>query len=747
MTRVALLWHMHQPFYVDVLTGEHVLPWVRLHALKDYWGMVALLREFPRVKATFNLVPSLLVQLEAFASGAARDRHLDIGLKAADQLNDEERAFCVAEFFHAQRQRMIDPYPRYRELLDRRGNGGLSPRSQAAQFSTDDLRDLQVWHKLVWIDPWYHDHDPRVQALLGKGRGFSEEDKAALREVEVELLRRVVPEYAGAAERGQVELSTSPFYHPILPLLCDSDVYLRTHPQSRMPREPFRHPEDAREQLARAAAFHEKLFGHRPVGVWPSEGSVSDAMVPLVAETGLRWMATDEEILARTLGSGFGRDGDGQVEHPERLYRPYLIAAGGKNVACGFRDHALSDLIGFMYASWSADGAADDFVYRLVNAGRRFAARTSGEEATIFVVLDGENAWEHYDRQGRPFLRALYARLSAHPEIRTVTMAEACTAPRETLSSIFPGSWINGDFYIWMGHPDDHRAWSQLAEARRTLDAAAGAAPATAVDRAREEMLIAEGSDWFWWYGDDHSSEHDREFDQLFRRHVRNVYRALDRPIPEELFVSNISTQPAEVALAPLTGFINPVLDGQVTSYFEWIGAGRAEAAADVGGTMHNVSDGERVIAAVEFGFSQDFLFVRLEGRSALEAVFEPDVEVRLKFLVPAGVHVVVDAVDASGPGVSAGGRRIRGVRSRLEIRDPREGVWRTQACPEIGVGLGRILEIRVPFRCLEGRGQTQVAFVVTVSRRGADVEQHPQHGPIEVPLPDPSFAAKNWTV
>ena len=239
MTRVALLWHMHQPLYQDLATGEHILPWVRLHALKDYWGMVALLEEFPGVRVTFNLVPSLLVQLDAFARDQARDRHLEIGLKPADALTEDERAYAVANFFHAHGPRMIAPYPRYAELLAKReaAGRGLSARGQAAQFTADDLRDLQVWHKLAWVDPFYFDRDERVRALVARGRGFTEEDKATLRAVELELLRRVVPEYRAASERGQVELSTSPFYHPILPLLCDTDVYLRTHPHSRMPRE------------------------------------------------------------------------------------------------------------------------------------------------------------------------------------------------------------------------------------------------------------------------------------------------------------------------------------------------------------------------------------------------------------------------------------------------------------------------------------------------------------------------------
>lgn len=585
MTRVAILWHMHQPFYQDLATGEHILPWVRLHGLKDYYGMVALLREFPGVRVTFNLVPSLLVQLDAFAREQALDRHLELGLKPADALSEDERAFCVEHFFDAHRQRMIDPHPRYAELLAKRGPGagGLSPRAQASHFSANDIRDLQVWHKLVWLDPYYLESDPRARALLEKGRAFSEDDKATLRTMELELLRNVVPEYRDAAARGQIELSTSPFYHPILPLLCNTDVYLRTHPASRMPRERFQHPEDAAEQISRAVAIHEKLFGARPSGLWPPEGSVSDDMVPLVSAAGFRWMATDEEILARTLGRGFTRDGQGNLEQPDVLYKPYRVGKAGQEVACVFRDHTLSDLIGFSYASWAADAAADDFIRRLVEAGRRFGAKASGMETTIPVILDGENAWEHFEGGGRPFLRALYGRLASHAELRTVTMAEACANPKDSLPSIFPGSWINGDFYIWIGHPDDHRAWSQLAEARRAYDSPGPAVSNTGLARAREELLIAEGSDWFWWYGDDHSSEHDLEFDDLFRRHVRNVYRALEKPIPEELFVTNITTKPPALEISPPSGFITPVIDGEVTSYFEWVGSGCVEAVAAAG--------------------------------------------------------------------------------------------------------------------------------------------------------------------
>ena len=334
--------------------------------------------------------------------------------------------FILQNFFSAQRSRMIDVYPRYAALLALRGSVATPTEMRAAvrRFNADDLRDLQVWQKLAWLDPQYLADDARVRGLVEKGQGFSEEDKTALREIELELLNLAIPAYRDAAARGQIELSTSPFYHPILPLLCDTDIYKRTHPDSPMPRQRFTHPEDALEQLTRAADCHERLFGRRPRGLWPSEGSVSDAMVPLVAQAGYGWMATDEQILGRTLGSGFARDGEGRVTSPERLYTSYLLRAGGAQVACGFRDHSLSDLIGFTYSGWPADRAAEDFVARLADAGHR-AAAAGGQDPVVFVILDGENAWEYFEGGGRPFLRALYGRLAAHPDLRTVTMGEA----------------------------------------------------------------------------------------------------------------------------------------------------------------------------------------------------------------------------------------------------------------------------------------------------------------------------------
>jgi alpha-amylase/alpha-mannosidase (GH57 family) len=734
MTAVAFLWHMHQPYYEDLITREHILPWVRMHALKDYYGMVALLEEFPKVRATFNLVPSLLVQLEAFAAGQAHDRYLETGLKPADALAPEERAFIVENFFSAQPQRMIEPYRRYAELLALRGDLSSPGAVDAAvkRFSTDDLRDLQVWQKLSWVDPYYLSGDARIKGLLEKGRDFSEDDKALLRTVELEILNAVIPAHRKRAEAGQIEISTSPFYHPILPLLCDTDIYKRTHPNSAMPRHRFQHPEDAGEQLERAAAYHERLFGRRPVGLWPSEGSVSDAMVPLVATAGFQWMATDELVLARTLGISFNRDGGGQVDQPRRLYTPYRLAVGDRRVAIAFRDHALSDMIGFQYANWAPDAAANDFVSRLAEAGRRASFGGGGGEPTIFVILDGENAWEHFEGGGRPFLRALYKRLSDHPDLRTVTMSEACRGARDTLPGIFPGSWIDANFYIWIGHADDHRAWTQLAEAHDVLESATNVDD-KARQRAHEEILIAEGSDWFWWYGDDHSSAHDAEFDDLFRRHLRNVYRLLQRPAPDELFVTNISVGAQPAMQVDPTGLIHPTLDGEDSSYFEWLAAGEVEVR-EVSGAMHQADRPRRILTGIKFGFDPERLMIRLDVAERAADILSEGYTFAVTFLEPEGIRV--SFAKAHGE-----------VHATLSVRNGGPEGWAER--PFTGhVAAETIVEVAVPLTDLPGAANGKaVSFVVTTSDpAGTEVERQPATHPVRVELPSPDLEARNWT-
>jgi alpha-amylase/alpha-mannosidase (GH57 family) len=429
-------------------------------------------------------------------------------------------------------------------------------------------------------------------------------------------------------------------------------------------------------------------------------------------------MATDEEILARSLNRTFARDRD--------LYRPYLVGSGDASVACGFRDHLLSDLVGFTYSSWDPQAAADDFVRRIESTGDRYEAQRSGEEATVFIVLDGENAWEHYEGQGRPFLRAVYERLERAPSLRSVTMSEACATATERLPRIHPGSWINADFYIWIGHTDDRRAWGQLARARRALEEVSPVVSVDAVGAAREELLIAEGSDWCWWYGDDHHSDHDREFDDLFRRHVRNIYRALGLAIPEDLFVTNISTIPPKVSSLPPSGPIAPRIDGRDSSYFEWLGAGEVTPSVTAG-AMHQVAEVGQRIAAVRFGFDTDNLFLQVITAEPLSGSLAQGGELTVAFLDPAGLRVAV-----------SGARRAGTVSRRLG-----DGAWAEVHWSDIEAAVDSRAELRIPFERLAVREHAELTFVVTLRRSPRDVDESSLT--VATTVPGSSLTGRGW--
>ncbi|MFB3853632.1 MAG: glycoside hydrolase [Vicinamibacterales bacterium] len=722
MIKVAILWHMHQPHYGDPETGAQLLPWVRLHASKDYLGMVEMLREFPGIRLTFNLVPSLIRQLDELARGRLADRYLDLARKPASSLTLEERAFIVANFFHAQRARMIEPWTRYRELLMKRedaGQGGLGtdPWEKAAtSFDEGELRDLQVWQRLAWVDPMYA-ADARVSGLLQKGRGYTERDKEILDAIESEIAGRIIPAYRAAAARGQVELATSPFYHPILPLICDTDVYAQIRPEAKVV-PPFRHPEDASMQVARAIECHRRHFGVSPRGLWPPEGAVSDAVVRIAAQNGFAWIATDEAILARTLGTSFARDGEGTLERPELLYRPYRVRVAGGETTCLFRDHVLSDLIGFTYSSWDPEAAAEDLVRRIVAGGRRYAERTGGEDATIPIILDGENAWEHYPGQGRAFLRSFYGRLAGHPEIRTVTMSEAAGGANSTLGGLVPGSWANGDFYIWIGHEDDRRAWAQLSLARQALAEAEAAARLgeRALEKAREEMMIAEGSDWFWWYGDDHSSDQDFEYDVLFRSHVEAVYRALGRPAPEYLAFTNITVGVKAVDIVQPQGPIEPVVDGRADE--EWERAGYPKFRHMSGAMRQSAPDLIGKVSAIRFGTGDGTLYVRVDMTIPPGEVLAKGARLSIRFQKPAGMRLDI----AAGPN----GDTAASWRSRTP-----DGGWGSRPDLKARAAAGEVLEIAMPLAVLRTAGVDEVAFYVTLERGDAEVGRYP--GPVPI--------------
>jgi len=599
---LCFLWHMHQPFYKDLMTGEYKLPWTRLHALKDYYGMVRILKDFPRVRQTFNLVPSLLLQIEEYAASAAADPFLVTALRPAEELSEQEQAFALHYFFQANVTRMIHRYPRYAELHGAWLAADQNARRARHFFNARTMRDLQVISQLAWFDEEFQANDPEVRGLIEKGRDYTLEDQAVMGSKQLEILNHVLPVYQEFAASGQIEISTTPFYHPILPLLCDSSIAEVSHPYVALP-SPFRYPGDARHQLDKARAYFHRMFGGYPAGLWPSEGSVSDEVLGLASEIGFQWIATDNGVLTRTLNEAAGVD---------LTYRPYLWRQHGREIRVIFRDHYLSDLIGFVYARMEAAEAAAHFLDRVRENCRGIL--DSGRDALVPVILDGENAWEYYDRNARPFFGELYQRISDDPTMDAVTVSEALSRmPPRPLDHIFPGSWINTNFDIWIGAEEDNKAWEYLLRARETYDRVMkDAESAGAIGQnhvlALEELLIAEGSDWCWWYGPEHYSNNRVEFDLLYRTHLANVYRALGLGPPDELSRPIVKTH-APAIHEPPTAPVRPVIDGEVTSYFEWMGAGSYHIDAR-SGAMH----GQRFyIGGLLYGSDGRHFFLRLD--------------------------------------------------------------------------------------------------------------------------------------
>ncbi|HLY99776.1 MAG TPA: glycoside hydrolase family 57 protein [Candidatus Angelobacter sp.] len=571
---LLFLWHMHQPYYKDLITGEYRLPWVRLHALKDYYGMVKLLDDFPGLHQTFNLVPSLITQIQDYVAGEGSDPFFEVAARPASELGIAEKRFALQYLFQANPEHLIGRYPRYRELWER--SRQFSRRQEdlidVSVMTESDFTDLQVLSQIAWFDEFFLE-DPEIKEIVRKGRGYSLEDQRLVITKQRNFLAKVLPAYTSAAQDGKIEISTSPFYHPILPLICDTDVAAISRHGIPLPRR-FRHPEDAREQILRGLNLHEQVFGIRPRGMWPSEGSVSSEVLGTAHELGIRWVATDEGVLARSSGVVLRHDGSGRLdeERAQRLYQAFEWREGSASVNMLFRDHTLSDLIGFVYSGMPPKEAAEDFIRRIKESAEAVLAK--GKTPVVSIILDGENAWEYYPQSGREFLRRLYEGVLADPSFAALTVSEALDrepAPK-ALNTIVPGSWINANFDIWIGAPEDNVSWDRLSEARDFFTDKAPAAAPEQRSLALEELLIAEGSDWNWWYGPEHHSANDREFDELYRKHLANVYHALGAA-PPDILALPITASQVRPLFTLQTAYIHPQIDGRDIGYFDWLGA------------------------------------------------------------------------------------------------------------------------------------------------------------------------------
>jgi alpha-amylase/alpha-mannosidase (GH57 family) len=690
---VVFLLHMHQPQYVEPRSGRALLPWVRLHGARGYLNVARLLYEHEAVRLTVNFVPSLVQQLAEVASGApgTEDEWLRIAL--LEGWNDAERAFAVERFFSLNWDRGVRTRPRYLELLDQ--------RERKQPFSDADVRDLTVLFNLGWLGFAARQNDREIAELEHKGRGYTRDDLLLVVERQRSANARVLPLYRQLAERGQIELSTSPFYHPIVPLLVDTEHARRAMPHASLPPR-FAWPDDATLQIVRGKEAHARAFGASPAGMWPPEGSVSPEAVARYAEAGIGWLATDEGNLWRSLeGVPHGR-GD--------LYRAWRY----HGVDLVFRDREISDKVGFAYAHGdAASGVAD-----LVGRARAAAAQSSapdGEPALVPIFLDGENPWESYPDDGEPFLRALFTALTHDAQLKTATVKQhlADAPSRRELPTLHSGSWIDSDFHIWIADPIKNRAWELLGQARAAF-ANTQFSDESARAAAHERLLAAEGSDWFWWFGEPFHSMEDALFDALFRAHLSGAYQAMGKEPPRALDEPVAQARPvaAEAVSAPYA-FITPRIGGD--GFYDWQGAGRY--AVPRGAAMAD----NPLVTMIRFGFDRVTLYLRLEPSDA-----------RATELMSATVDLEISVGEARVLWHLGGDELVR------EGAETEHGGQ---------VARRRTLELAAPLVLLGARAGDRLSLVVRVrDDKGAPLGRYPADGAIRVTVPGDEFEAENWS-
>jgi alpha-amylase/alpha-mannosidase (GH57 family) len=725
---LAFLWHQHQPYYPDDVGGETLMPWVRLHGTKDYYGMALHIKEVPEFRCTINLVPSLLVQLQRYTNRGGSDRHLDLSRLPADGLSQADALYLLDHFFMANVDNMIRPYRRYYELYLRRGFGSDTPAKALPRFSTRDFRDLQVWSNLTWFHPLAFEIDRDLHAFLEKGQAWSEDEKLWLLDKQMDILRQIIPLHRELAQSGQVELTTTPFYHPILPLLWDKRLARQAMPGCKLPQHVDSYPEDARLQIQRGVEFHKNLFGMAPAGMWPSEGSVAQEVVSAIASAGIEWIATDEEILSESTHGWVSRDAQGHMRNPELLYRPWKVQDEHSQLQIVFRDHAMSDLIGFHYQRSEPVHAVNDLLGKVTAIGRAAGPKNGGRPPLVPIILDGENCWEYYPDGGVKFLRTLYRSCVQNEQIRPVRMIDHLRdyPAVDKIDRLFAGSWISHNFAIWIGHAEDNTAWDLLHQTREFLlraEAEQRAAPQV-LQQAWEEIYIAEGSDWFWWYGDDHSSALDGLFDQLFRRHLQNVYTLLGVACPSVLNHPIKKVERRAIHSEP-RGFSPVKVDGRA-AYFEWINAARYVSGSERG-TMTLVT--ESLIREVLFGFDKDRLLIRVDTRGKSADDLAGIDELRVRFSEPHDVEV-----------------RITG----FPVGTLQAELHRTNRLVDnanLQAAIDRIFELSVDFADLNVRPDDPVHMYVEAFAREQSIDRAPREGSLELTVPTPDFEQIMWRV
>jgi len=747
---VAIIWHQHQPLYksraaATATQEQYRLPWVRLHGIKDYLDLILILEKYPSLHQTVNLVPSLILQIEDYVAGKAIDPWLELLLKPIEAFTHDDKQFAIERCFDGNHRTLVDPHPRYRELYEQQQEWGV--HGCLERWDDRAYVDVVTWHNLGWFDPMFWD-DPAIARWLQQQTNFSLADRQQIYAKQQEILAKIITKHREMQANGQLEVTTTPYTHPILPLLADTNAGQVAVPQMTLPKRRFQWAEDIPRHLGKAWDLYCDRFGQPPRGLWPSEQSVSPAILPYIAEAGFRWIVSDEAVLGWTLKHFFHRDGAGNVFEPELMYRPYRLETTHGDLAIVFRDHRLSDLIGFTYSSMKPHQAAADLVGHLEAIGRSLKHRQPADAATetshglaepwlVTIALDGENCWEFYEKDGLPFLEALYSRLSDRDDLKLVTVSEFLDQhpPTATLpaADLHSGSWVDGSFTTWIGDPAKNRAWDLLYDARQTLAQHPEATEATNPE-AWEALYAAEGSDWFWWFGEGHSSSQDAMFDALFREHLAALYTALNEPIPDDVLTpvevhENVGDRPPQ-------SFIHPVIDGFGDDQ-DWSHAGRIEVGGSRG-TMHRSSTIQRIF----YGLDHLNFYLRFDFSAGIDPLKDCPPELHLFWFYPHRPMHTCPIPLGNLPTVEPLNYRFAQhveVRLRSQSVNFQEAwendVWHSRSS-RIQVSLNKCLELAIPWSDLPTEPDWQIHLVAVLSENEQFQELLPETGLISLGMP-----------
>ena len=598
---IAFYWHMHQPSYKLNEDSDYLLPWVRMHAVKDYLDMVLLAKDFPNLKLNFNLVPMLLQSITDYAENNFQDVHSRLSITPIEDLSDDDKRFILSNFFDVNFNSMISHHEAYKNLYEKRVVQNVY---DIEAYTNQEYADIMAWFNLAWFDPIYGEIYPELKQLAEKGYGFTLEDRKNILKYQYEIIKQIIPTYKKYLQDGKIEITTSPMYHPILPILLDIKCAHRNIPNPEVLPSNLKMAKDAIAQTKLALDKMEEIFGVRPKGIWPPEQCVSAKTLEMLSDLGIQWTITDEGILANSINFDFVRDFRGHLTDPYHLLKPYEYKTKNSKINVIFRDSMIPNLISFEYPNTNSHKAANDLYDRIkVIQSKIFAS--PDENHLLTIALDGENSWENYEDDGSSFLREIYKLIEEDSTLETVLISDYIEKDKniKPLSKIYSGSWINRNFQLWIGEPTKNQAWNALKKTRDDFMQFITSNPNHEnIEKARHEIYIAEGSDWFWWYGEPNHSGQDHIFDYLFREHLRNVYKLFNLDVPTYLNTPfALPSSPSSLPTAAMT----PAMDGQDKIDDEWLNAGMI--------TLPDMpySEDLKMFDKIKFGFDKDNLYLR----------------------------------------------------------------------------------------------------------------------------------------